>query len=514
LKLLFVARHFTYFRNYDSALRELASRGHHLHLAVERRELLGGERAMEALAREHPTVTLGMAPERRADTWSGVSRRLRLGLDYIRFLDPWYDTSPLRRTRARERTPRLLIALADPPFVAGPAWRRRVGSFLHGLDAAVPPPQTIVDFVAAQKPDAVLVTPLVDLGSQQIDYVRAARQLGIPCGLAVWSWDHLTSKARLRDYPDRVFVWNDTQRCEAIQDHGVPADRVVVTGAQCFDHWFVRRPSRTRGELCAQLGLPADRAVVLFVCSGLAKGSPPEPPLVREWLAWVRASADPRLANASVIVRPHPAHTSEWRGVDLRDFGPAALWGSNPVDEATRTDYFDSLYHSDAVVGLNTSAFIEAGIMGRPVLAILVPRYHDTQEGTPHFRYLMQIGEGLLTVGRNRDEHVAQLSGAIRRTPGATHPYRAFLEAFVRPHGLDRPATPDFVRAVEDLSRCRVAAAAPSAFAQVRRALLGHAARLASRVAGESLVRSPRELDPERLARIAEATRARQADEA
>jgi hypothetical protein len=48
----------------------------------------------------------------------------------------------------------------------------------------------------------------------------------------------------------------------------VPSDRVVVTGAQCFDQWFDRRPSRSRQELCDQLGLPADRPIVLYVCSG------------------------------------------------------------------------------------------------------------------------------------------------------------------------------------------------------------------------------------------------------
>jgi hypothetical protein len=124
----------------------------------------------------------------------------------------------------------------------------------------------------------------------------------------------------------------------------------------------------------------------------------------------------------------------------------------------------------------------------------------------------MQIGEGLLQVSRTRDEHVAQLTAALDRPPLLDHPYRAFLEAFVRPRGLDHPATPDFVQGVEELAACRVVAEHPSAFAQAKRSLLGHAARLASRLAGESLVRSPRELDPERLARIAEATRAQQAD--
>ncbi len=60
--------------------------------------------------------------------------------------------------------------------------------------------------------------------------------------LCVWSWDHLSSKALIRVVPDKVMVWNTTQRDEAQRFHGVPADRVLVTGAQCFDQWFDRPP--------------------------------------------------------------------------------------------------------------------------------------------------------------------------------------------------------------------------------------------------------------------------------
>jgi hypothetical protein len=139
------------------------------------------------------------------------------------------------------------------------------------------------------------------------------------------------------------------------------------------------------------------------------------------------------------------------------------------------------------------------------VLTILVPRFHDNQDGTAHFRYLLQIGGGLLHVARDRAAHVAQLGEALRRPVTAEHPHRAFLEAFVRPHGLDRAATPEFVRAVEDLAHCQVAPAVTGVAARWRRALLGAVVRMASRVAGESLVRSPRELDPARQARIAAA---------
>ena len=351
------------------------------------------------------------------------------------------------------------------------------------------------------------MTPLVDLGSQQIDYLRAARQLGIPTALAVWSWDHLSSKAYIREAPERVLVWNDWQRREAVEQHGVPAERVVVTGAQCFDHWFGRAPSRDRVTFCRQLGLPADRPIALYVCSGLIRGSPAEPPFVLEWLRHLRTSADPAVASAGVLVRPYPSLAAAWRDVDLTSLGPVAVWGGNPVDRRTREDYFDSFHHSAAVVGLNTSAFIEAGIVGREVLTVLPPRFHDNQEGTVHFRYLLQIGGGLLRVNRSLDDHVAQLGEALRRVPGAEHPHRPFLESFVRPHGLDTPATPAFVRAVEELALCPVAAGAGMP-ARWRRVVLGGLVRGVARLAGESLIRSPRELDPARQARITAAAAA------
>ncbi len=519
MKILFIARHFTYFRNYDSALRVLAAHGHTIHLAVETQEALGGQQAVEALARECPGITLGAVPDRSEDVWADLSRRIRFGLDYLRYLEPFYDEAPLRRVRARERTPRALIAAAEPPLVGGRLWRRWFGRFLHRMDQALPLPPAFLAFLRDQRPDVLVITPLVDLGSQQVDFLRAARQLGIPTVLAVWSWDHLSSKAYLREYPERILVWNQTQRDEAVRVHGAPSDRVVVTGAQCFDHWFERTPSRSRDQFCGQLGLPADRPLVLYVCTGLIMGSPPEPPFVLEWLTRLRASADPRVATAGVLIRPYPSNHAAWQGVDFGDLGPVAVWGSNPVDGQSRADYFDSLYHSAAVVGLNTSAFIEAGIVGRPVLAILPPQFHDNQEGTVHFRYLLEIGGGLLRTSRDLDTHAAQLSAALQPAAGAGHPHRQFLESFVRPLGLQTPATPAFVDAIEAVRGCRVDAAAARVAPWRRRALEWlaahrHDARL------DEWVHAPREIESLRRTRAATAVKAArnaaraQADEA
>jgi hypothetical protein len=126
------------------------------------------------------------------------------------------------------------------------------------------------------------------------------------------------------------------------------------------------------------------------------------------------------------------------------------VWGSNPVDDDGRADYFDSLYHAAAVVGLNTSALVEAAIVDRPVFTILEPKFRDNQEGTFHFQHLMTVGDGFLNTARTLAEHVEQLRALV--TGGTTRPNRPFVERFIRPRGLSAPATPVLVETVEALA--------------------------------------------------------------
>jgi hypothetical protein len=456
MKILFLARRHLYFRNFESVIRELASRGHDIHLAAERDDIEGRPPLIDALVAEYPNVTCGDAPGRGDDEWNWAAGRLRLGLDYLRYQHPAFDTAPKLRARARERTPGMFVALGDGVRRYGRWARRPAAGVLRWLERAIPDDDRIGAFIAAQQPDVVLLTPLIDLGSSQIDYLRAANAMRIPTALAVWSWDHLSSKALVREHPDRVFVWNETQKDEAIELHGVPAARVVVTGAQCFDQWFDRRPSRDRETFCGDVGLPADRPFVLYVCSAPFLGSQPEAPFVVEWIRRVRASGIDGLHDAPIVVRPHPSRTREWEGVDVTALG-AVLHGRAPVDTASRGDYFDTLYHSGAIVGLNTSAFIEGGIVGRPVHTILLPEWAENQTGTLHFRYLLETAGGLVEAAHDFDTHLRQLAASLGepspgRGPDAAAPrVRPFVRAFVRPHGLDVAATPLFVRAVEEM---------------------------------------------------------------
>jgi hypothetical protein len=455
MNILFATLHSGYYRNLESVAEELASRGHEVYLGCERpsASAFGGEPIVARLASTYPNVRYGGIPSREDDSLF-LASKIRLGFDYLRYLEPIYEGSSGLVPRARVRTPAGIVRLSRTPLLAyGPA-RRLIAQALDSIDRAMPPSPAIEHFLDDMRPDLVVVTPLIGLvASSQVDLLRSAIRRGVPTAVFVWSWDHLSSKAIIRDLPDGLFVWNETQRHEAIDMHQVPAERIVITGAQCFDHWFDRTPSRSRADFTRHAGLPDDRPYVLWACSALLPGSPPEPDVVARWVSHLRASADPRVRDAGIVIRPHPGRLGEWEAIDWRRFGNIALFGSAPIDEQSRADYFDSLYYSAAVVGITTSAFIEAAIVGRPVMAFFAEDLRQEHEGSLHFQHLLRVEGGVMTTAASLEEHERQVASMLDGpTAEMTERLHRFVRAFVRPHGMEMRATGIAVEALERLT--------------------------------------------------------------
>lgn len=493
MRILFSMRHVGSFRLYDSVLRRLAARGHEVDVVVSRRESIEWGGSTTRLLAECPAVRWHWADDPAPTAWLEFATVVRLWLDYLRYFDRRYERAPKLRLRAEERVPRTIVTLSHRWPLNTERGRRWLWRLLRFAERALPRQSAADALIQAHQPDAVLLTPLLHLGSPQIEVLRSASAQGVPAALCVGSWDHLSSKSVIRDAPDRVFVWNETQRREAVELHGVDRDRLVITGAQCYDHWFDRRPRRTRAEFCRHVGLPDDRPFVLWVCSALFPGSPAEAGLVLRWIERIRASADTTLSAAAILIRPHPARLAEWQGFDVTRWSGLAIHGGLPLDEETRDDYFESLYYTSAVVGLNTSAFVEAAIVDRPVHALLLPEFHDNQEGTLHFHYLLPEQGGPLIVARSLEEHERQLADSLAGR--ASSPNGAFVERFVRPGGLQRAAGEVFVDAVDDLGRLEPTPSRQPAWAPVARAALWPVIGLTRTLLGQdSSDRTSREL--------------------
>ena len=459
LRFLFVMNYPGYLRYFDSVVHLLVERGHHVDVAFDSvTKQAEGTEALEGI--EHGVDDLGLMPL-RGDNWTIVARAVRGTMDYARYLHPDFADTPYLRDRMRGALPPVLSFLGRRK-TASVRWLARLNAICRMCERAIPSSRVLERLIRSRTLDAVLVTPLVTDQSPQVDMIKSAHALGIPAALCVASWDHLTTKGLVRVQPDLVSVWNDAQKAEALEYHDLRADRIVVTGAQPFDRWFERRPTE-RAAFCRKIGLPVDRPIVLFAGSTASISAPDvELRFVRRWVDALRR--EPALAAVSILIRPHPFNAAHWGDVDLADVPGVAVYPrqANPVNEADRQDYFDSLYHSEAVVGINTTAMIEAAIVGRTVHSVLAEEFKDTQGGTLHFRYLLSENGGFLRVAKDLPEHARHLAETLASPDIGREACARFVRTFVRPHGIDVPATPILVDALERLaSQSRVPVRVP-----------------------------------------------------
>jgi FkbM family methyltransferase len=453
MKFLVIAKQKKNVDTFEGVITQLLDRGQTVTLAIQQRDPERDGRLAERL--RHERFSLVACPDERTDVWRAAAPLVRSARDWAQYTRPAYRSASKLHRRAVERLFRELGAAhsAEAPRL-GDAAGARVRDALAQVERAIPSEARHEEFLTRQAPDVVVVTPGLHFGTAQTDFMTAARALGIPLWMLLFSWDNLSTKGALHVAPDLMFVWNERQRQEAVELHDYPTDRVVVAGAPRFDEFFALEPRVARDAFFAPLRLDPSRPTLLYLCSSRFIAAH-ELTFIRGWLAALRASRSP-LATCNVLVRPHP-------DVVLVDGGPepetvtwspmrqATGWVQRPFDDdgalvlrttyATPEAFFECLHHSRAVVALNTSAELEAGIVGRPVYTVLsTEAAADGQANTVHFNYLLREHGGFVHYAPDLATHVTQLAEALA-VPPDTEAIRRFISRFLRPLG-DRPVAP------------------------------------------------------------------------
>ena len=315
MKILFLARHYTYLRLFESAIEGLAVRGHEVVLAADRKEQIGGQAMIERLASRFPNVRLVQTPRRRDEREAEIARQVRLGIDYLRFLRPEFAQTPHLRARARERAPRVVVRWSESPVAGLMGGVDGIGAGLRLMERGLPVPPEVEEFLRAEAPDLVMITPLVDVGSSQLDFLppHESWDCGPFCRLAAGT----TSRAR------RSFATCQTGYSSGTTSRRVRRSRCTACpGARRGDgRAMLRSLVRSAAgagprDFARHVGLPDDRPFVLWVCSALFPGSPSEADFVMNWAATLRSSADARLRDVGILIRPHPSRRRV-AGMDL-----------------------------------------------------------------------------------------------------------------------------------------------------------------------------------------------------
>ncbi|NOT24863.1 MAG: hypothetical protein HOP16_02065 [Acidobacteria bacterium] len=450
MKVLIIAQHVNFFRNLETVIRELCRRGHEvvfLHgLDLEdpraakkmARKITRGKlvltRGLENAEADIPGVTSGYRPKAP----EASSRVLRYGRQvmnratYMRKDHP----SPTRVVDIleREMPPGLAARITRNPWkallrqpAAMRAWRR--------IEDASPPSPTLTSLLTGIAPHVMLVSPAIwpkDL--VEADYIHAARALGIPTLGYVNSWDNLTSKGTVHVLPDQFVVWNQPLAREAVDLHLVPADIVRITGAPHLDHFFTMRATATHEEICAEMGCPTDQPYVTYLCSSRTLVNS-ETDVVTRLAA---ALAEQQGPVPTLVVRPHPTNPAPWTEYEHPGVVVYPRGGDQADSQDSWQQYFNQLAHGQCVIGLNSTAFLEAAVAGRPCLTIVADEFWDSQGRTGHFRHL--LAGDFLEVATSVPDAARRIARVIEGADEKRTQRAEFVHQFLRPRGIDRPA--------------------------------------------------------------------------
>jgi hypothetical protein len=230
--------------------------------------------------------------------------------------------------------------------------------------------------------------------SEELPYLIAARELGVPTLGCIQSFDNLSSRSVLPVF-DYYALWNRRmlEQLLAYYPDRLP-ETALITGTPQFD-FHVRADCRwSRRRTLDRLGLaPTDRYILWAANHQIHTPDEPEQVLA---LA-LRCSATPELGQHRIVVRPHPGDDPcRWRTVFDQDARVvlSLAWekGAGLPSPSDQGRLVSSLLHADVCVNMASTMSLDAAVVDTPVVCVAFgDRYRHSYE-TEHFRPIAESG--------------------------------------------------------------------------------------------------------------------------
>lgn len=444
MKIAVVLSQGTHYFYYDRVVRRLHAKGHEVRIVCPAdfsHEGNKSSRALKKLLMDESGITLEDALPRKKHRYAAeLIRGLR---DYSNFIRPEHPSPHLAVNWVRKELSPKVLRLVQIQIIKSILATKTARMFLSLLESLIPPEELIVGRLAEFQPRAVFASPYVFTSVVEAEYTKAAKSLNIPVIASLLSWDNLTSKGTYQVRPDWLFVWNQKLVEEAVQIHDFEPRRVFVTGAPVYDTWFDLTPARERASFCAQTGLDPSKPYVLYLCS--SKGIAEKEVELLHMLIAQFEKVDESV-RPSILVRPHPFKDMDADGLENDWVKVFPKGGQRPDTDEARSTYYDSLYHSAAVIGVNTTGFLESAILDKPCLTLVTPMTSRGQEMRAHFKHLMDAG--YIEVAKDFPELVEKTRKNISGEDAGRENRARFVHNFIRPHGLDMQASKVMAEAI------------------------------------------------------------------
>lgn len=232
------------------------------------------------------------------------------------------------------------------------------------------------------KPNVVL-TATYGTQPDEIRFLRCAKRMGVKSISIVPSWDNLSSKGIIGERPDKIAVWGDVMKTEAIEIHDYHEDDILIAGAPQFDWCAHKELFKSRDEFCTEMGLDPKKKII---CYGTItpKYFPHNTEIIEILADCIRRAVFSY--PCQVLVRLHPQvvddgiwsdKLSDYLALEKKypfircDIPKVKKWNNiTPPDRADGLHLAELLYHSDVCLNPGSTLTVDAAIEDTPVIGI------------------------------------------------------------------------------------------------------------------------------------------------
>jgi hypothetical protein len=264
--------------------------------------------------------------------------------------------------------------------------------FFRGIEHAYPTVNQIDQWLKEIKPDVVLISPMNLRFSGEVDIVKSLLKLNIPYSVLTLTWDNLSSKGIFQFKPQNLLVWNKAHLEDSSTLHGIPRPNVKIVGSPFFDKWRLGKITQEQlADHKKKLNIRFDQKIITYVGSS-ANIIKNETQIINSLRHELDNSENPELRKARLIVRFHPANWAQASDLQATNVTIYPKIGTLPSTHDEVLDFGLSILASDCVVGVNTSAMLDAVILDRPVFSLLVKKSVLRQTKSRHFQVMLTTG--------------------------------------------------------------------------------------------------------------------------
>ncbi len=234
------------------------------------------------------------------------------------------------------------------------------------------------------KPDLVFAPNM--FSPEDCRLMKAAMKRGIPTVTTAKSWDVLTNKAFTRVRADRLLVFNEFNRHEAVTIGDYRPEHITVTGFPQFDVYAHPATFDTREVFCERVGISPDTRIILFAVPGDWK-FPYTDEVIKHIDTAIESGALPE--NTHVLARVHPKYPTkvesrtdykhvtverpgtyfsgrQERSIDTSSSGTLAWTFTN----ADILHLANSIYHAAVTINIESTMTLDCIALDKPVVLV------------------------------------------------------------------------------------------------------------------------------------------------